>query len=252
MSASAVTEADHVTARLARFGRLEAAALDVVRDALKIGAVGVSFSGGKDSTVTLDLVRRVAPEAPVAFFDSGCELDETRTLVEHYGAETVTPRMSFPDMARYSGWWGYEPPVDRNCPFRVKTVIIDEPSESFVVKRRLRVVAIGLRMEESYGRKMNSLVHGDLYETSDRTWHCLPIARWKVDDVWAYIAARGLRYHKAYDVMTEMGIPREDQRLGALLGATGEGRGSFAVLRKIEPATWRRLSREFPHLRHTS
>jgi phosphoadenosine phosphosulfate reductase len=31
----------------------------------------VAFSGGKDSLVVLDLVRQVAPETPVAFFDSG-------------------------------------------------------------------------------------------------------------------------------------------------------------------------------------
>lgn len=248
----ALTEADHVRAQLPRFARLEAAALEVIQRAAQVGRIGVSFSAGKDSTVTLDLVRRICPNAPVALFDSGCELRGTMALATYYGAEVIQPRMTFPEMARYSGWWGYEDPVDAGCPFRVKTVIIDEPSEAFVVRRRLRVMAIGLRAEESRGRQLNAATHGELYETLDRTWHLCPIQRWKVDDVWAYIAARGLVYHPAYDRLTEMGIPREDQRLGALLGAKGESSGSFAMLRKIEPETWRLLAREFPLIRQTS
>lgn len=42
----------------------------------------VAFSGGKDSLVALDLVRQVAPDAPVAFFDSGLEFPETYTYLE--------------------------------------------------------------------------------------------------------------------------------------------------------------------------
>lgn len=35
------------------------------------GGVYVSFSGGKDSTVLLDLVRRIYPEVPAVFVDTG-------------------------------------------------------------------------------------------------------------------------------------------------------------------------------------
>lgn len=248
----ACTEADRVRSTLPRHARIVDAALDVVRRAAAIGRIGVSFSGGKDSLVVLDLVRRVAPAAPAALFDSGCELRGTLAMVERYGVEVVRPRMTFPEMARYSGWWGFADPVDAGCPFQVKTVIIDEPSEAFVVTRRLRVVAMGLRAEESRGRRMNARIKGELYETPDRTWHLCPIQRWTVDDVWAYIAGRELAYHAAYDALADMGIPRERQRLGALLGEKGEGCGSFAMLRRIEPDTWESLAREFPLIRRAS
>lgn len=42
------------------------------------GMVYVSFSGGKDSTVLLDLVRRAYPDVPAVFCDTGLEFPEIR------------------------------------------------------------------------------------------------------------------------------------------------------------------------------
>lgn len=44
--------------------------------------VYVSFSGGKDSTVLLDLVRRVNPDIPAVFIDTGLEYPEIREFVK--------------------------------------------------------------------------------------------------------------------------------------------------------------------------
>jgi len=38
----------------------------------------VSFSGGKDSTVLLDIVRKVYPDCPAVFIDTGLEYPEVR------------------------------------------------------------------------------------------------------------------------------------------------------------------------------
>lgn len=46
------------------------------------GQVAVSFSGGKDSTVLLDLARRVAPDIGAAFVDTGLEYPEIRQFVK--------------------------------------------------------------------------------------------------------------------------------------------------------------------------
>lgn len=42
------------------------------------GKVYVSFSGGKDSTVLLDLARRIYPDIPAVFIDTGLEYPELR------------------------------------------------------------------------------------------------------------------------------------------------------------------------------
>ena len=42
----------------------------------------VSWSGGKDSTVVVDLARQVDPHIPVVFFDSGLQFPETVRYLE--------------------------------------------------------------------------------------------------------------------------------------------------------------------------
>jgi phosphoadenosine phosphosulfate reductase len=248
----AVGRGDHAHARLPAFARRVGRALEAIREATAHGRIGVSFSGGKDSTVLLDLVRRVVPDAPAAFFDSGCELAAIYATVSQYGVATIRPRLTFKDLARYSGWWGYETPVDTECQWPAKQILIDEPSEAFVCRERLSVIALGLRAEESRGRALNAYTRGELYRGTDRTWRCCPLAHWSVSDVWAYLASRDLPYCAAYDAMAALGIPREEQRIGTLLGAIGATHGRHAIVRAIEPDTFRALAAEFPALREVS
>lgn len=46
------------------------------------GNVYVSFSGGKDSTVLLHQVRRIYPNVPAVFVDTGLEYPEIRDFVK--------------------------------------------------------------------------------------------------------------------------------------------------------------------------
>jgi 3'-phosphoadenosine 5'-phosphosulfate sulfotransferase (PAPS reductase)/FAD synthetase len=48
------------------------------------GQVYVSFSGGKDSTVLLNLVREVYPDVPAVFSDTGLEYPEVRSHVKSF------------------------------------------------------------------------------------------------------------------------------------------------------------------------
>ena len=60
------------------------------------GDVYVSFSGGKDSTVLLHLVRQLYPDVPAVFCDTGLEFPEIKQFVQ--GTDDVTilrPEMSF-------------------------------------------------------------------------------------------------------------------------------------------------------------
>jgi len=245
---SALLPQDYVHAQLKTFQARVDVSLEAIRRAVEIGAIGVSFSGGKDSVVSLDLVRMIARDAPAAFFDSGAEILGTAEMVAHVGAQTIHPRMTMLDMARYAGWWGYADPVDRDCGFDAKATLMGEPSEVFVVRSNLRVIAHGVRGSESRARSMHTALRGELYRGKDGTWYCMPLARWSLDDVWAYIASRELRYHRAYDVLSAAGIPRENQRVSGALGERGSGWGRHAAMRLVDPDGWRRLVAEFPRI----
>lgn len=61
------------------------------------GKVAVSFSGGKDSTVLLDLARRAFPDIPAVFVDTGLEYPEIREFVKTVPNVTwLRPEMPFP------------------------------------------------------------------------------------------------------------------------------------------------------------
>lgn len=60
------------------------------------GDVYVAFSGGKDSTVLLDLVRNVYPDIPAVFNDTGLEYPEIKEFVKTIDNVTILkPKMNF-------------------------------------------------------------------------------------------------------------------------------------------------------------
>lgn len=65
----------------------------------------VSFSGGKDSTVLLDLVRRVYPDAPAVFIDTGLEYPEIRDFVKTIdNVIWLRPEMTFKEVIKNYGY----------------------------------------------------------------------------------------------------------------------------------------------------
>ena len=69
------------------------------------GKVYVSFSGGKDSTVLLDLARRVYPDIEAVFIDTGLEYPEIRAFVKTYeNITTVRPSIPFQEVIKKCGY----------------------------------------------------------------------------------------------------------------------------------------------------
>lgn len=69
------------------------------------GQVYVSFSGGKDSTVLLHLVRSIYPEVPGVFVDTGLEYPEIREFVKTIpNVIIVRPSMNFKQVIETYGY----------------------------------------------------------------------------------------------------------------------------------------------------
>jgi|GluameStandDraft_1065615.scaffolds.fasta_scaffold01970_9 3'-phosphoadenosine 5'-phosphosulfate sulfotransferase (PAPS reductase)/FAD synthetase len=69
------------------------------------GKVSVSFSGGKDSTVALDLARRAFPDIPAVFVDTGLEYPEIREFVKSVSNVTwLRPELPFTKVVEQYGY----------------------------------------------------------------------------------------------------------------------------------------------------
>ena len=69
------------------------------------GNVYVSFSGGKDSTVLLTLVRQIYPDVSAVFVDTGLEFPEVKAHVKTFENVTILrPEMAFPQVVKKYGW----------------------------------------------------------------------------------------------------------------------------------------------------
>lgn len=81
---------------------------DRIRDAVqRFGENGVyvSFSGGKDSTVLLDIVRSVYPDIEAVFINTGLEYPEIQQFVKTFdNVRIVRPEMPFIDVIRKYGY----------------------------------------------------------------------------------------------------------------------------------------------------
>lgn len=69
------------------------------------GNIAVSYSGGKDSVVLLDLVRRAFPGTPAVFVDTGLELPQIREHVKNTeNTVLLRPEMPFHEVIRQYGY----------------------------------------------------------------------------------------------------------------------------------------------------
>ncbi len=69
------------------------------------GAVYVSFSRGKDSTVLLDLVRALYTDVPAVFFDTGLEYPELRKFVKEFDDVVwLKPKRNFRQVIEEHGY----------------------------------------------------------------------------------------------------------------------------------------------------
>ena len=215
-------------------------AIDVLREFAPPGGkpYRVAYSGGKDSTVILDLAKRagVPFEAVYRFVPiDPPELrrfifDQRKDLENHLSVKI--PTRSLISIARSRG-------VMPLRQLRWCCEILKEGGFDG------EVVVTGIRWEESVKRRRRAMV-----ESCQRTgeWFVHPIIGWKSSDVWDYIRERNLPYCSLYD--------EGWKRLGCILCPMSRDvekqskrwPGIVRVWRKINDAVWH--TRHTRHTRH--
>lgn len=203
----------------------------------------VAFSGGKDSTVLLDLVEREQPGLQVAYLDDGWDYPETVAFVDaterRLGRAIV--RVLVPTVSPYAS------PAENRFWREVGDPGLD-PAQAhrsdmeFDAWRRSAHGFTGVRAQESGTRRIHLRAHGPLYYSGAwGHWTCCPLANWSLDDVWAYLVSRGVAWNPVYDKLAALGVSRNRQRVNSVTSATGYGLGSMSWLRQGWPELYNRF-----------
>lgn len=210
----------------------------------------VAFSGGKDSTVLLDMVLNVEPDVVIMWGDDGWDYPETLQFLSdteaRYGFKLIRVR-NRGNIAGFARWAGHEDWQGSNPgPWDYECNSFDDHSR-LVLNLGFRGVFLGLRQEESVHRRMWLRKSGKIYFVRrERLWHACPLSNWTVDDIWAYIVAEKLPYNPVYDRLEALGVEPKYQRVGPL---TAWGLDRYAVFKRGWPDLFNCFAAEFPEAR---
>lgn len=158
----------------------------------------VSFSGGKDSLVVLDLVASITKDFAVVFIDTGLEHPETREYVRRYARDNRLRLLTASAGDAFDqNFDAFGPPAKdfRWCCKVCKLAPVSALIEERFPKGTLTVE--GNRRLESFARARTELVEENPFVPGQIIVN--PIRDWTALDVWLYIAWRDLVYNPLYD-----------------------------------------------------
>jgi len=237
------------------------------------GKVYVSFSGGKDSTVLLHQVRKIYPDVPAIFSDTGLEYPEIREFVKTIqGVVWVKPKMTFrqviekygyPIISKTQSQYLYEcrntnSEKLRNlrlngsykgnfkisekwkflidAPFKISNTCCDI-LKKFPMKQyekeTNRKPIIGIMAGESFRRETNYMKYG-CNAFDKNNPNSMPLSFWTEKDVWEYIKKYSIPYSKIYD----MGYTRTGCMFCMFGVHLEKGENRFQRMKKTHPKQW--------------
>ena len=242
------------------------------------GDVYVSFSGGKDSTVLLDIVKGMYPDVPAVFCDTGLEYPEVRKFALERADVVIKPKMAFKQVietygypipgkeqalfirqarhsstehmrdirlrgGRFSVSTRWMPLV--HAPFEVSERCCDvmkkQPFKRYEKETGRRKMT-GMMASESSIRERSYMQSG-CNSFNDRNPHSMPLGVWTEQDVLQYLVDRKIEYAECYGEIIEgddgkLRCTRED-RTGCMFCM-------FGIQFDSTPNRFQRMERDYP------
>lgn len=243
------------------------------------GKISVSISGGKDSTVIMELAAIVARERGeklrVQFLDQEAEWQGTRDYLREL--KDTRDDIDFQwfqipfklfNAASHEDEWGYMWEAGKPDDFYMRPPehdsirVNDYGEDRFkellgAVNARVGGAHLtGMRAEESPTRRLGMTSRpaykwatwgagkpdGDP-QAEGQFWLLHPIYDWSFRDIWQAIESNGWKYNKLYDELYRHGVAHRNMRVSSLIHS-GSVR-SIEQIQEIEPQTWENLTRRF-------
>lgn len=158
----------------------------------------VSFSGGKDSLVVMDLVSSVRKDFSAIFIDTGLEHPQTREYVRKHMAKSGVPLLTASAGDAFDENFPSFGPPAKDFRWCCKVCKLAPVSELIGRKFPKGTVTVeGNRRLESFSRAHTELVMGNPFVPGQVIVN--PIRDWTGLDVWLYIVWRGLDHNPLYD-----------------------------------------------------
>lgn len=250
---SAGLDPAHLAAALPSRALKFQALLPLVREHLSTHSGYVAWSGGKDSTVVVDLARRALPNVPICLFDSGLEFPENMAYVSDLAdrwALNLHVLKAIPDaltVMRLSGAWDHQAPPRAAGPSLHEALISIPASEA--VARFGHGELTGLRAQESGARQALLLSRQGRYVRANTTRVYAPLWDWRDLDVNAYLAQHDIPENPVYARLRSVGAAGRDLRVGVAFDGNNLQYGRASWLRRGWPDLYAQIEAALPRVR---
>ena len=168
------------------------------------GSVYISFSGGKDSTVLLDLVRSIYPKVPAVFVDTGLEYPEIKEFVKTIdNVIWLKPDMPFTQVITKYGY----PVASKKIAGMIR--VIQNPTKNNKASQKLYLEGVkkdGSKGKYKLPKKWKKLIKSG-FKVSDRCCHIMKKKPFKKYE----------KEHKRYGIIGTMACDSEQRKLGYLI-----------------------------------
>ncbi len=198
------------------------------------GEVYVAFSGGKDSTVLLSLVRELYPKVPAVFCNTGQDYPEIRQFISTVSNVTkLKPLRKFKEVVEDRGWPVISKRIASNLSHLQKLPEEDPMFERYLsgvpqrwqflkdapfkisdyccyaLKKRPaymyekatgRKPLLGIMASDSDQRELTYLKRGGCNAFTGRHQSSWPLGIWTDKDIWGYLKSSGIAYSSIYDL----------------------------------------------------